>query len=286
MSRRKDPSRTGQADKTIRSIPLNFLLGCSDGALGNFELSRLASMAELRGELHAVLDKLIDEMAQAAVTAWFRTIDRGTLRQVLESPDDPIAWAKEQIRIGRTGEQELIPLTSLPPGAAHLAASLRYQERNIAEGKCAICPKPLARNSVRYCEKHLTAERLRMTPSKGKPGDIGWLYGETEESTHGRQPGTLAALAMAREQKTRAVLAEVGVSPESAAVSLKAAKAALLKCMPDSKASALTAEALFQAATVPSHTIGRKALTELLSAGGIQRIGGGFKGNPFRYFGL
>ena len=107
MSRRKDPSRTGQADKTIRSIPLNFLLGCSDSALANFELARLGSAADLRGELHAVLDKLIDEMAQAALTAWFRTIDRATLKQVLESPDDPIARAKEQIRIARTGDKEL-----------------------------------------------------------------------------------------------------------------------------------------------------------------------------------
>src|SRR5882724_2940835 len=117
----------------------------------------------------------------------------------------------------------------LPPGAAHLAAYMRYQERNIAEGKCAVCRKPLARHSVRYCEKHLTAARLRMTPSKGKPGSIGWLYGETEELSHGRQPASLAALEMAREQKTRALLAEMGISPESAAVTLKAVKGALLK---------------------------------------------------------
>jgi len=40
----------------------------------------------------------------------------------------------------------------------------------------------------------------------------------------------------------------------------------------------------FQAATVPPRTVGRKALTEPLSAGRIQRIGGGLKRNPFRYF--
>jgi len=278
----------GQADKTLAPLPLNFLLGCSDTALANFELARLGSAADLRGELHAILDKLIDEMAQAGLTAWFRTIDRATLRRVLENPLDPIAWAKEQIRSRHTSqeeeEEELIPLTALPPGAAHLAAALRYQERNIAEGKCCQCTEPLARNSVRYCEKHLTAARLRATPSKGKPGDIGWLYAETEESTHGRQPGTLAALAMAREQKTREVLAEMGVSPDSAAVSLEAAKEALLKCMPGREADAATVASLFQAAGIPSPTTGKRALRDLLAAGAIQRIVGEGTGSPFLYF--
>jgi hypothetical protein len=137
---------------------------------------------------------------------------------------------------------------------------------------------------VRYCDKHLTAQRLRATPSKGKPGDIGWLYAETEESSHGRQPGSLAALAMAGEQKTRAILAEMGIPPESAAVSLKAAKEALMKCMPDREASALTAAALFQVATVPSRTVGQHALRDLLAAGAIQRIVRGGSGTPFLYF--
>jgi hypothetical protein len=146
-------------------------------------------------------------------------------------------------------------------------------------------PKPLAHNSVRYCDKHLTAARIRMTPSKGKPGSVEWLYGETHESSHGRHPASVAALAMAREQKTRGILAEMGVSPESGATTLKAVKEALLKCMPDSEGSALTADALFQATIVPSRTTGLQALNELLSAARIQRVGGGFfKGSPFRYF--
>jgi hypothetical protein len=37
-------------------------------------------------------------------------------------------------------------------------------------------------------------------------------------------------------------------------------------------------------AIVPSVQTGRKALRELLWAGRIERIGGGFKGNPFRHF--
>jgi hypothetical protein len=191
-------------DKGLAStgIPLNFLLGCSEGSLGNFELARLAEVADLRTELHRVLDRLIDQMAQAALTAWFRTTDRHALKQALENPEDILAWAQEQIRKQGRGDEELIPMKTLPPGAAHLAAALRYQERNIAEGKCAVCTKPLAHNSVRYCERHLRTARLRHKPKNVKgelPGSRDWLYadesGKDFESGHGRQPGTLASLA-------------------------------------------------------------------------------------------
>jgi len=47
---------------------LNFLLGASDNDLSTFELARLAEVANLRADLHAILDKLIDEIAQAGVT--------------------------------------------------------------------------------------------------------------------------------------------------------------------------------------------------------------------------
>jgi hypothetical protein len=195
--------------------------------------------------------------------------------------------AARMVRDGQRSDEELIPLPSLPPGAAHLAAAMRYQERNIAEGKCCECPKPLARNSVRYCENHLTMERhnkARKKGVRGAPGSVDYLYGEVTESKHGRQPGTLAALAMAREQKTREILAEAGVSPESAAVSMKAAKEALLKHMPDNVASALTADALLKVAVVPSRTTGQHALRDLLAAGAVQRIVRGGTGSPFLYF--
>jgi hypothetical protein len=188
------------------TIPLNFLLGCSDKSLGSFELARLADVANLRGELHNILDRLIDQMAQAALTAWFRTVDRETLKRTLENPEDVLTWAQEQIRKQGRTEEELIPLTSLPPGVAHLAAALRYQERQIAKGLCCVCPQPLAHNSVRYCERHLTIARLRHEPknAKGKaPGSVGWLYGEGFESSHGRQPGTIKALALAREKQAK-----------------------------------------------------------------------------------
>jgi hypothetical protein len=271
-----------------KPLPLNFLLGCSENSLANFELARLDEMAQLRKELQLVLDRLLDQMSQAAIAGWFRQSERNAIKYAIENEEPPLQMAARMIRDGQRSDEELadelIPLPSLPPGAAHLAAAMRYQERNIAQGKCSLCPKPLARHSVRYCDKHLTAQRLRMTPSKGRPGSVEWLYGETEETSHGRQPGSITALAMAREQKTREILAEMGVSPESAAVSLKAAKEALLKCMPASEPDACTADALFQAATVPSPTTGHHAPRDLFAAGAIQRITRRGKGTPFLYF--
>lgn len=87
-----------------------------------------------------------------------------------------------------------------------------------------------------------------------------------------RQPGTLASLERNREKKTHEVLAELGIKPEDAAVTLRAAKEALLWVMPDSKAKAMSPADLFQAAVIPSRTTGNRALRELLSAGKIQRI--------------
>jgi hypothetical protein len=191
--------------KKSLALPLNFLLGCSEKTLGSFELARMAEVANLRSELHNILDRLIEQMSQAALATWFRKTDRETLKHALENPEDIIAWAKEQTRDGQRSEEELIPHASLPPGAAHLAAALRYQERNIAKGLCAVCPKPLADNSVRYCDRHLRIARLRHKPKNAKgelPGSIDWLYsdGAQFESSHGRQPGSLKALALAREK--------------------------------------------------------------------------------------
>ena len=271
-----------------RSLPLNFLLGCSQDALGTFELARLNEVADLRKELHLILDRTIDAMAQAALASWFKAQDRNSLKHAIENEESPEEWAHRMIRDGQRSEEELLnfPLPSLEPGAAHLAAALRYQQRNKAKGLCAVCPKPLAHNSVEFCEEHLAKSRARDQRKKALslPGSTEYLYAGETPSTHGRQPGTLASLEMNREKKTRAVLAELGIPPESAAVSLKAAKEALLRVMPDSKAKAMSPADLFQAAVIPSRTTGNKALRELLSAGKIRRIGKARSGHPFRYF--
>lgn len=194
---------------------LNFLLGCSEKDLNSFELARLAEVANYRAELHTILDKLIDEMAQAAVAGWFRQTNRDALVQAIQSPEEHIAeilaWAKERIRNGQRSEDELVPRTLLAPGAAHLAATLRYQERNLAEGLCSVCPKPLAQNSVRYCETHLAMARARYKPKGAKgalPGTREWLYSGVFESVQGKQPGSIAALERGRAKQYRASDAE------------------------------------------------------------------------------
>jgi len=70
--------------------------------------------------------------------------------------------------MGRPPE-EIAPVLSLPPGLAHRTASVTYQKRNVEEGKCSVCPNPLARNSVRYCEKHLAVCRGRARARAKKP---------------------------------------------------------------------------------------------------------------------
>lgn len=178
---------------------LNFLLGCPEPDLGSFELARLAEVADLRSELHETLDKIIDAMAQAAVAAWFKRTDRETLKQALDNPEDLLAWAKERIRNRGKSEEEiaadLVPRASMPPGDAHKAAALRYAERNIERELCRVCPEPLARGSVQYCEKHLADARER-TRARSKSAN---------KPPHGRAPGTLAALAAGREKQATKV---------------------------------------------------------------------------------
>jgi len=78
--------------------------------------------------------------------------------------------------------------------------------------------------------------------------------------------------------------AELGISPDSAAVSLKAAVEALQKVMPHSKAEAMTQKELFEKAGVITNSTGQKALRQLLAEDKIDRIGRGVNRDPFRYF--
>jgi hypothetical protein len=133
--------------------PLRFLLNCSEVELDDFELSKLAAVANYRSQLHEVLDNLLDAGNQATLARLFRVKGREVIKQILNGPPaDPIADAKSELKkTGRTVEDP-VPLLSLPPGQAHRTAAVTYQNRNIEEGKCSDCPMPLARNSVRYCE--------------------------------------------------------------------------------------------------------------------------------------
>ena len=309
-----------QADKK-KGPPFKFLLESSDGALGQFQLAKQDEVAVLRSgrrkrlgnlrsallalferfndELHdqdAMFDQMVEVSAQALLAAWLRTIDRQELvRQLLEPStvtlDGILADTKAQIRnSGRSREESetaQMPMRIFPPGVAHRNAALRYQERQIALGLCSVCPEPLDRNSVRFCTEHLAAARHREARKrgvKGEPGSRDFLYGEITESQHGRTLGTLTSLAKSREKKSRAVLAERGIPPDTAAVSLKAAIEALLKTMPHSKADAMTQAQLFEKAGVVTKTTGQKALKQLLYTGEIKRFGKGGPLDPYRYF--
>lgn len=89
---------------------------------------------------------------------------------------------------------------------------------------------------------------------------------------------------MNREKRTRGLLAKQGIKPEHAAVSLQAAKEALLlRLMPD-KAHDMTQAELFEKAGGISNTTGQKALRTLLAENKIQHIGAGGVREPYRYF--
>jgi hypothetical protein len=143
-----DGRLTMAKEKTL-SVPLNFLLGCSEQSLDAFELARLARVANLRKQLIETIDELIDESAVIRLVSFFRMNDRETLKRALENEEDALTWARRMIR----GGGEIVPRIR--------GYSESYQKRNIAAGKCAICPKPLAKNSVRLCEKHLAMDRKR-----------------------------------------------------------------------------------------------------------------------------
>jgi hypothetical protein len=76
-----------------KPLPLNFLLGCSENSLANFELARLDEMAQLRKELQLVLDRLLDQMSQAAIAGWFRQSDRNAIKYALENEETPLQMA-------------------------------------------------------------------------------------------------------------------------------------------------------------------------------------------------
>jgi hypothetical protein len=162
---------------------VNFLVNCSSTSLDSYELTKLSLAANIQADLLELMHQWLEANTQATLARLFRNTDREAFKRWINEPVDPIAIAKAQIRSqGYTEEEadaQLDDVIAANPGLAHRNAAVTYQKRNIAEGKCSICPKPLARNSVRYCEKHLRAARLRHKPigAKGpEPGSIDALY--------------------------------------------------------------------------------------------------------------
>jgi hypothetical protein len=136
---------------------------------------------------------MLREVSRLDLVRSIRASSPEQIKEALERPSDAIADAKPQIKNAGRSVDELIPLLPLASAAVkanHIAASIRYQERNIEEGKCSICPQSLAHNSVRYCETHLAVrwDRARKRAKK------------LDKPPHGRAPGTLAALAEGRKE--------------------------------------------------------------------------------------
>jgi hypothetical protein len=144
--------------------PLKVLLTCSELDLDNFELGTLSRINNLKSQVADDIENMLREVSRLDLVRSIRASSPEQIKEVLERPSDAIADAKLKINnAGRRGD-ELLPLLPSPPAAVkanHVAASIRYQERNIEEGKCCDCTEPLARNSVRYCEKHLAKCRER-----------------------------------------------------------------------------------------------------------------------------
>lgn len=190
-----------------KATPIKYLLECSDGEVGAFELAKLGEVANLRSQILELFDRLVDTSSLAVLAAMLRRIDRQEIvRRLLESPDKTfdviMAEAKAQIRSqGRSPEElEYSPmpgpgfLRKLPPEEAKQArkdSMRRYQEGHIAAGKCRKCSAPLCRESVDYCEKHLAMKREAQRRRKGTM------------HAHGRHPNTLAALKEANEKRKK-----------------------------------------------------------------------------------
>jgi hypothetical protein len=88
---------------------------------------RMAAVSDIRNQIVTLQDRMADEMGKAALAAYLRSIDRDTLKYALDHPEDPMVWAREQIRNqGKGGENEL-PLPPPDPQAliaAHRVAAL------------------------------------------------------------------------------------------------------------------------------------------------------------------
>lgn len=97
---------------------------------------------------------------------------------------------------------------------------------------------------------------------------------------------TVQSFEIARKKKTGAVLAQLGLTSESAATALEALKKALLERMPNSEKEAKMLWELRHEASISdcAESTVKKALLELLSAEQVQRIGKGIKGDPFLYW--
>jgi hypothetical protein len=90
--------RTRKQNLPDKPFPLNFLLGCAQKSLEDFELARLAEIADLRKEIQSLMGRFHDAMMQAALAHWFRSQDRQRLVDAIAHEESPLEYAKRMIR--------------------------------------------------------------------------------------------------------------------------------------------------------------------------------------------
>jgi hypothetical protein len=234
-----------------------------------------------------LLDCLVDRLCTVRLAQWVLNGGLEEIRQtILDGPpghqafETLMADVNKQLRNFHRSPEEIAALADWRrrvkenPGAAHRAAVVRYAQRHIDNGKCERCPRPLDRDSVRYCKKHLEGWRERKRRKAAALNKPAW----------GKSPATLAGLRAAREELTQIILREKGIPRKRAAIGIKEATAALLAVMPDSEERALDMAQLFTVAVIPTKATGQQALRKLFLAGAVQRVGKGAIGNHYRFF--
>jgi hypothetical protein len=100
----------------------------------------------------------------------------------------------------------------------------------------------------------------------------------------GTAPEHMASLAMSREKQPAHCSLGWASRQENAAVSLNAAREAILKCLPRLRGEALSMSQIFDRAMIPTKTTENRALKALLDAGQIKRLGKGVGGDPYLYW--
>jgi hypothetical protein len=173
-------------------VPLNFLLGCSEVSLENYRLARMSEAADVRKQIAKLFDKLRETDLLVQLALWFQQMNRTELKRALETEEDAAAWAKRMIR----GGEAILPRLAMPPEEAkahRVKSSVKYQQRNTAEGKCRLCPESLCRESVQYCARHLEQSRQRQRERTRA----------LHKAPHGKHPNTLKALAEACEKRSK-----------------------------------------------------------------------------------
>ncbi len=206
MSRRKYKQSGRYKQSLIENVPLSFLLTCSERDLTEFEMSRLASVANLRAELDATLDKLMSEQAQAGLASWLHNLDRKSLKNTLKKRENlkegpahaskdkpekeswrapgmpsfpdlvpfetPGEWAKREIRNGQRSDEEVKAPRATGPQMCkcghHFMAHIGWKCQRCKCAGFVLCP--YSRQRAWQIKKAAQVKALKEANEKRKRG--------------------------------------------------------------------------------------------------------------------